>query len=42
MMTALVLIFGAKAFNDTEYCKACLTGENRIVISTGETNKTSR
>ena len=38
-MTALVLTFGAKAFNDTELCNACLAGGNTIVISTGETNK---
>jgi len=41
-MTALVLSFGAKAFNDMELCNACLAGGNTIVISTGETNKTSR
>jgi len=38
-MTALVLTFGAKAFHDSELCKACLAGGNTIVISTGETNK---
>jgi len=38
-MTALVLSFGAKAFNDMELCKACLAGGNTIVISTGVTNK---
>jgi len=38
-MTALVLIFGAKAFNDKELCKACLAGGNTTVISTRETNK---
>jgi len=37
-MTALVLSFGAKAFNDMALCKACLAGGNTIVISTGETN----
>jgi len=25
-MTALVLAFGAKAFNDTELCNECLAG----------------
>jgi len=38
-MTALVLTFGAKAFNDTGFCNACLAGGNTIVISTGEINK---
>jgi len=38
-MTALVLVFGAKAFNDLELCNASLAGGNTIVISTGETNK---
>jgi len=40
-MTALVLTFGAKAFNDTELCNcnACLAGGNTIAISTGETNE---
>jgi len=38
-MTALVLTFGAKAFNDKELCKACLAGGNTTVISTRETNK---
>ena len=38
-MTALVLTFGAKAFNDTELCNACLAGGNTFVISRGETNK---
>jgi len=38
-MTALVLTFGAKAFNDKELCKACLAGGNTTVISTVETNK---
>jgi len=38
-MTALVLIFGAKTFNDKELCKACLAGGNTTAISTGETNK---
>jgi len=38
-MTALVLTFGAKAFNDTELRDACLAGGNIIVISTVETNK---
>jgi len=41
-MTALVLTFGAKAFNDTELCIGCLAGENTIVISTRETNTTKR
>jgi len=38
-MTALVLTFGAKAFNDTELCNARLAGRNTTVISTAETNK---
>jgi len=38
-MIALVLTFGAKAFNDTELCNACLTCGNTIVISTRGTNK---
>jgi len=38
-MTALVLTFGAKAFNDSEFCNACLVGGNTIVISTGEAYK---
>jgi len=38
-MTALVLTFGAKTFNDKELRKACLAGGNTTVISTGETNK---
>jgi len=38
-VTALVLTFGAKAFNDKELCKACLAGGNTTAISTGETNK---
>ena len=43
-MTALVLSFGAKAFNDTELCNynARLAGGNTIVISTEEKTKTSR
>jgi len=35
-MTALVLTFGAKAFNDTELRNACWAGWNTVVISTGE------
>jgi len=38
-MTALVLTFGAKAFNDTELRNACWAGGNTIVISTGEKQK---
>jgi len=40
-MIALVLTFGAKAFNDAESCNynACLAGWNTIVILTVETNK---
>jgi len=38
-MTALVLIFGAKAFNDSESCNECLAGGNTTAISTGDTNK---
>jgi len=41
-MNALVLTFGAKAFNDTEFSKGCLAGGNTIVISSRETNTTSR
>ena len=38
-MTVLFLTSGAKAFNDTELCNACLAAGNTIVISTEETNK---
>ena len=38
-MTALVLTFGAKTFNDKQLCKACLAGGNATVISTEKTNK---
>jgi len=38
-MTALVLTFGAKAFNDPGLCNACLAGGNTIVISIRETKK---
>ena len=40
-MTALVLTFGAKAFNDAESrnYNASLVGGNTTAISTGETNK---
>ena len=39
-MTALVLTFGQKAFNDMALCIASLASGNTIVILTGETNKT--
>jgi len=38
-MTALALTFGAKAFNDSGLCNACLAGGNTFVISTRETKK---
>ena len=38
-MTALVLTFSAKAFDDTELCITCLVGGNTVVLSTGETNE---
>ena len=38
-MTALVLTFGPKAFNDSEMCNECLAGGNTTAISTGDTSK---
>jgi len=38
-MTALVLTFGTKAFNDSELCNECMAGGNTTAISTGATNK---